>query len=93
MVVPPYARQGFMNDGAGPFRVLWLLVPAGLKDFFVGIGRPVEQEPTPFPCLADAGAVVLATVSAALDPPHAPPWDTAPIIDPSVLEALRREAV
>jgi hypothetical protein len=28
-----------------------------------------------------------------LDPPPPPPWDTSPITDPAVLEALRREAV
>jgi hypothetical protein len=28
----------------------------------------------------------------ALDPPPASPWGTAPFTDPSVLEALRREA-
>ena len=26
------------------------------------------------------------------DPPPPPPWDTSPITDPAVLEALRREA-
>ncbi len=95
MVAPPHARHGFINDGEAPFRFLWLLVPAGLEDFFVGIGRPKrpgEPDPTPYPSPADAGAIELATVFEALDPPPAPPWDTAPITDASVLEALRREA-
>ena len=95
MVAPPRARHGFINDGEGAFRFLWLLVPAGLEDFFIGIGRPKragEPDPTPFPRPAGAGAIELATVFEALDPPPAPPWDTAPTADPSVLEALRREA-
>jgi quercetin dioxygenase-like cupin family protein len=93
MVAPPHARHGFINDGEEAFRFLWLLVPAGLEDFFVAIGRPKrsgEPDPTPYPRPAEAGAVELATVFEALDPPPAPPWDTAPITDRSV---LAREAV
>jgi quercetin dioxygenase-like cupin family protein len=96
MVAPPHARHGFINDGEEAFRFLWLLVPAGLEDFFVGIGRPKRPEkpdPTPYPRPAVAGAIELATVFEALGPPAAAPWDTAPITDPSVLDALRREAV
>jgi quercetin dioxygenase-like cupin family protein len=96
LVVPPHVRHGFINDDAGPFRMLWLLVPAGLEDFFVGIGRlkrPGEPDPTPFPRPVEAPEIELATVFEPLDPPAEWPWDTAPIVDPSVLEALRREAV
>jgi quercetin dioxygenase-like cupin family protein len=96
MVAPPHARHGFINDGVAPFRFLWLLVPAGLEEFFVGVGRPKRPgapDPTPYPRPTEAGAIELATVFEALDPPAAPPWDTAPITDASVLDALRREAV
>jgi quercetin dioxygenase-like cupin family protein len=96
MVAPPHVRHGFINDGEAPFRFLWLLVPAGLEDFFIGIGRPKrpgEPDPTPYPRPAEAGEIELATVFETLDPPPVPPWDTAPITDASVLEALRREAV
>jgi quercetin dioxygenase-like cupin family protein len=96
MVALPHVRHGFINDDAGPFRFLWLLVPAGLEDFFVSIGRakrPGEPDPTPYPRPAETGAIELATVFETLDPPPAPPWDTTPITDPSMLEALRREAV
>jgi mannose-6-phosphate isomerase-like protein (cupin superfamily) len=50
MVAPPHARQGFINEAAAPFRLRRLFVPAGLEDFFVGIGRPKrpgEPDPTP----------------------------------------------
>jgi hypothetical protein len=75
--------------------MLWMLVPAGLEEFFVGIGRPRMSgapDPTPYPRPAETGAIELATVFETLDPPPAPPWDTAPITDPAVLEAIRRAA-
>lgn len=95
MVAAPHVRHGFINDGGAPFRMLWMLVPAGLEDFFVGIGRPRQPgaaDPTPYPRPADAPGIELATVFETLDPPAPPPWDTAPITDPAVLEALRRQA-
>jgi|GEM_PF-134274 len=96
MVASAHVRHGFINDGTEPLRFLWLLQPAGLEDFFVGIGRPKRPgapDPTPYPRPAEAGAIELATVFEVLDPPAAPPWDAAPILDASVLDALRREAV
>lgn len=96
MVAPPHVRHGFINDGAEPFRFLWMLLPAGLEEFFIEIGRPKrpgEPDPTPYPRPAEAGAIELATVFETLDPPPAPPWDTAPITDPSALDVLRRAAV
>jgi quercetin dioxygenase-like cupin family protein len=95
LVAPPHARHGFINDGAEPFRFLWVLTPAGLETFFEGIGRPKGAglpDPTPYPRPASAGAIELATVFETLDPPAPPPWDTAPITDAGVLAALRREA-
>ena len=95
MVAPPHTRHGFINDGGGPYRMLWMLVPAGLEDFFVAIGKPKlpgAADPTPYPRPAETGAIELSTVFETLDPPPEPPWDTAPITDPAVLEALRREA-
>ena len=96
LVVPPHIRHGFINDGDQPYRMLWMLVPAGLEDFFIAIGkpkRPGEPDPTPYPRPAETGAIELATVFETLDPPPPPPWDTTPITDASVLEAVRREAV
>jgi len=96
MVAPPHVRHGVINDGGGPYRMLWMLIPAGLEDFFVGIGRPRiagAPDPTPYPRPAETGAIELSTVFETLYPPPEPPWDTAPIIDPAVLEAIRRAAV
>lgn len=96
MVAPPHLRHGFINDGGGPYRMLWMLVPAGLEEFFVAIGRPRvtgAPDPTPYPRPAETGSIELATVFEMLDPPPEPPWDTAPITDPAVLEPLRRIAV
>ena len=96
MIAPPHVRHGFINDGTEPFRFLWMLIPAGLEDFFIGIGRPKlagEPDPTPYPRPTDAGTIELATVFETLDPPPAPPWDTTPITDRSILEVVRREAV
>jgi len=50
-------------------------------------------DPTPYPRPADTGAIELSTVFETLDPPPEPPWDTAPITDPAVLEAIRAAAV
>ncbi len=95
MVAMPHVRHAFINDGIEPFRFLWLLVPAGLEDFFIGIGRPKRPglpDPTPYPRPDETPAIELATVFETLDPPAEPPWDTVPITDRSVLEALRRQA-
>lgn len=96
LACPPHVRHGFINDGAGPYRFLWVLLPAGLEEFFRGIGRPrlsVGDDPTPYPRPAAAGAIELATVFETLDPPAPSPWDTEPITDPAVLEPLRRTAL
>lgn len=95
LACPPHVRHGFINDGAHPFRFLWVLQPAGLEDFFRGIGKPLQSvgaDPTPYPRPPDAGTIELATVFETLDPPAQAPWDTAPITDPGVLEGLRQEA-
>jgi len=95
LVAPPHARHGFINDGDIPFRMLWMLVPAGLEDFFTAIGRPRGPglpDPTPYPRPAETPGIELATVFEVLDPPPEHPWDTRPITDPAVLEPLRRIA-
>jgi len=95
LIAPPHARHGFINDGDVPFRMLWMLVPAGLEDFFTAIGRPKGPglaDPTPYPRPAATAAIELATVFETLDPPPEPPWDAAPITDPAVLAPLRLSA-
>jgi quercetin dioxygenase-like cupin family protein len=94
MAAPPHVRHGFINDGEGPFRFLWVLMPAGLEDFFIGIGRPKLpglEDPTPYPRPTTAGEIELATVFETLDPPPEPPWDTSPLTDRAVVEALRAQ--
>ena len=95
MVAPPHARHGFINDGDVPFRFLWLLVPAGLRISSSASasrsGREADRRRTP---PTEAGAIESATVFETLRPARPfRPGHTAPITDPSVLEALRREAV
>lgn len=96
LACPPHVRHGFINDGAQPMTFMWVLLPAGLEDFFRAIGRPrgsAGDDPTPYPRPADAGSIELATVFETLDPPPPEPWDPSPITDPAVLEPLRREAM
>ena len=48
------------NTGIGQMRLLWLIAPAGLEDWFRAIGRPRqagEPLPAPFDRPADVEAV------------------------------------
>ena len=96
LAAPPHIRHGFINDGAYPMTFMWVLVPAGLEDFFRAMGKPlvsVGEDPTPYPRPATAGAIEMATVFEELDPPATAPWDPTPITDPCVLDKLRQEAI
>lgn len=45
-------RHMFINDGEEDLRLVWLVLPNGLEEFFRGIGRPRSadgEDPTPFP--------------------------------------------
>lgn len=50
LYLAPESRHTFINDGAGPLRFFWVLMPGGLGDFFAAIGRERRAgEPAPQP--------------------------------------------
>jgi mannose-6-phosphate isomerase-like protein (cupin superfamily) len=65
-------RHKFVNTGAGPLEMMWVMLPGGadgLDDFFARIGRPRtpgEPAPEPFPRPADVAAIEAGTVFAPL---------------------------
>lgn len=65
LYVAPRTRHQFINEGAGPLRFFWVLMPGGISDFFAHIGRARasgEPPPTPFPRPADVAEVEARTV-------------------------------
>jgi mannose-6-phosphate isomerase-like protein (cupin superfamily) len=65
-----WRKHRIVNDGDTDLKMLWVLMPGGLEDFFEGIGRPRrpgEPAPAPFPRPADAEAIEARTVFARLD--------------------------
>ena len=65
LFLAPGSRHGFVNDGEGPLRFFWVLMPGGLSDFFAGIGRerrPGEPAPAPFPRPDDVDRIEADTV-------------------------------
>ena len=50
LYLAPNWKHTFVNEGEGPLRFFWVLMPGGLSDFFAGIGRErTEGEPAPAP--------------------------------------------
>ena len=52
----PGVRHKIINDGPGELKMTWTFLPAGLDDFFAGIGKkrePGEPAPEPFARPAD----------------------------------------
>ena len=73
IVLPRDVEHSFLNDGAGELRLLWIMAPHGLEDFFARIGRvrePGAPAPAPFPRPADVLQIEADTVfrSAGLAP-------------------------
>ncbi len=69
--VGPGNAHRIVNEGDGDLRMMWVLMPGGLEDFFEAIGRPRAPgapAPPPFPRPADVEAIERATV-------FAPPGD------------------
>ena len=59
-----------INDTDQDLKMMWLLAPGGLEDFFEGIGRPRaagESAPEPFPRPDNVSEIEANTVFASLD--------------------------
>jgi gentisate 1,2-dioxygenase len=68
--VGPWRKHKFVNEGTTEMRMLWVLSPPGLEDFFAGIGRkrrPGEAAPEPFARPEDVSEIERRTVFAGLD--------------------------
>jgi quercetin dioxygenase-like cupin family protein len=44
VIAPPGHTHAFKNEGDVPVRVLLLITPAGLEEFFQEVGVPIEEE-------------------------------------------------
>ncbi len=68
--VGPWTKHKIVNEGAEDLKMLWVLMPGGLEDFFQAIGRPRrpgEAAPAPFPRPENVEEIERATVYAGLD--------------------------
>jgi mannose-6-phosphate isomerase-like protein (cupin superfamily) len=63
-------RHTIINDGADDLKMMWVLMPGGLEDFFQAIGRartPGEPAPAPFPRPENVEEIERRTVFAGLE--------------------------
>lgn len=72
-----YAGPGnahkIVNDTESDLKMMWVLMPGGLEDFFQAIGRerePGQTAPKPFPRPDDVAEIEARTVFAKLDEPE-----------------------
>ncbi len=66
----PWNKHKIVNDSQADLKMLWVLMPGGLEDFFQAIGRPRrpgEPAPAPFPRPENIEEIERATVYAGLD--------------------------
>ncbi len=66
----PWNKHKIVNDGKNDLKMLWVLMPGGLEDFFQAIGRPRtpgEPAPAPFPRPENVEQIERDTVFAGLD--------------------------
>ena len=66
----PWNKHKIVNDSRADLKMLWVLMPGGLEDFFQAIGRPRtpgEAAPAPFPRPENVEEIERATVYAGLD--------------------------
>ncbi len=66
----PWNKHKIVNDSQADLKMLWVLVPGGLEDFFQAIGRPRtpgEAAPAPFPRPENVERIERDTVFAGLD--------------------------
>lgn len=69
MFIGPGNPHRIVNEGADDLKMMWVLMPGGLEDFFAAIGRrrtPGEPPPAPFPRPENAEEIERATVFAPL---------------------------
>ncbi len=67
----PLAKHKIINDGEVDLKMMWMLMPGGLEDFFEAIGRRRQAgEPAPanFPRPDNVAEIEAATVFAPADP-------------------------
>ena len=65
LYLAPSQRHSFINDGDGPLRFYWVLMPGGLGDFFSAIGRARkagDPAPAPFPRPGNVSRIEADTV-------------------------------
>ncbi len=63
----PHNAHKIVNDGDADLKMMWVLMPGGLEDFFEGIGRarqPGDAAPEPFPRPENAAEIEARTVFA-----------------------------
>ena len=68
--IPPFNKHKLINDGDTDLKMMWMLMPGGLEDFFEAIGRrrqPGEPAPAPFPRPENAAEIEADTVFARLE--------------------------
>ena len=66
----PWNKHKIVNDSHADLKMLWVLMPGGLEDFFQAIGRPRtpgEAAPAPFPRPENVEEIERATVYSGLD--------------------------
>ncbi len=66
----PWNKHKIVNDSDADLKMLWVLVPGGLEDFFQVIGRPRtpgQPAPAPFPRPENVEEIERDTVFAGLD--------------------------
>ncbi|MFM8989438.1 MAG: cupin domain-containing protein [Alphaproteobacteria bacterium] len=66
----PWRKHKFVNEGTTEMKMLWVLSPPGLENFFAGIGRPRspgEPAPEPFARPDNVAEIERRTVFAGLD--------------------------
>lgn len=63
--LPRDVEHSFINDSDEELKLVWIIEPHGLAEFFAAIGRPRgegELTPAPFPRPADVAAIEARTV-------------------------------
>ena len=68
--VGPWNKHTFINHGESDLKMMWVLMPGGLEDYFEAIGRPRrpgEPAPEPFPRPDNVEEIETKTVFASLD--------------------------